>query len=780
MTKILIVVDNLGPGGTQRQIIEYLNGADRNNFEIKIINLDRDYDALAEEIKALGYEVIGIAHKGRFSKSTITQLQRLFIKEKPNIVHTYLFTSDFYGRLAAKLAGVPVIVSAVRNVDLWQRWQHKLADWLFAKFTDKITINAECIRPFLVNNKGIPADKIVTIYNGIDLKRFEHLREPYGVRKELGIPSEALVVGMVSRFSKQKDYATFFKSAAMVLEQIPNVYFVAVGDGPKRKELELSAISHQISAKMIFTGLRKDIPDLINAMDISILSSHYEGCPNVILEYMACSKPVIASDVGGCSELIVNNRTGFIVSPGNPAVIVDKLLELLKDKEARIRIGKEGRKRIEEYFTSEIMVKNTESLYKELLKPKIAFVLSQFPETHETFILREFRALQDRGINFKILSLKSCRDKVVHQEAEKLVKQTEYGLAHSSWVIAHSLIHPIKTLQTLGYVLGSYWRNPKELIKALYVWLECFYFARVIKKEKISHIHSHWATMPTTAAVILSRLTGLPYSFTAHAWDIFVNSNGLVGKINEAKFVVTCTDYNRRYLLNFINGHKNTKTQGHPCNSKIYRNYHGINLDEFRALQISSVPVFQLKILAIGRLVETKGFEYLIEACSILNNRGIDFVCYIVGTGPLEKRFKLSAIHLQLLDKVKFLGIKTQEEIKRLYGEATVLTQPSVIAKDGDRDGIPNVIIEAMAMGVPIVATNVSGIPEVVVDGETGILVSERDSLALANGIEQLWRSQQLREALASRGRVLTEHKFNIDKNAEELIDVFQGNGVFY
>lgn len=767
--KVMIVIDHLGEGGAQRQIIEYLKLANRNSFDITVVNLDAAYNTVGKEIEDLGYRVIAIKHSGLLSLSTLNMLIRLFRKEKPDIVHTYLFTADCYGRLAARLARVKVTICAIRAVDKWKKWYHIAADWILTLFTDKVTVNAEAIKPFLVKTEKFPPEKIVTIYNGIDLDRFNKFRASEEVKKELGIPQDAFVVAMVGRLDTQKDYPTYFAAAEKVLEKYNNVYFLAVGGGPLLQVFKSQVLSFKLKERIIFTGVRRDVLDLINALDIGILSSHYEGCPNVVMEYMACSKPVIATNVDGCSELIVDDLTGYLVPPKSPGILADKIIQLLDNPDLRMKMGQEGRKRVETLFTSEIMVKNTENLYKELLQSKIAYLMSQFPETHETFILRELNAMKDKGAIFEILSLKPCKDKVIHPEAVELMKKTVYGRALSSWLIIHSIRHPFRTVSALLYVIKSYYKTPNELIKALYVFLECSYFARVIEKEKINHIHSHWATMPTTAAMILSKMTGVSFSFTAHAWDIFLNANGLAKKIERSRFAVTCSSYNKRFLdENFIKGRV----------SKIYLNYHGIDLDKMTRRELRATTPNKLKILAIGRLVETKGFEDLLKACRILKDKGIEFECDIIGEGPLSGSLKSQVSSLKLEERVKFLGIKTQNEIKKLYSEATMLVQPSVVAKNGDRDGIPNVILEAMALGVPVVSTRISGIPEVVIDGETGILVPERDAHALAGAIERLGRDGGLREKFGINARRMVEEKFSTEKNIAQLIKIFQENGV--
>ncbi|RJP28763.1 MAG: glycosyltransferase [Candidatus Omnitrophota bacterium] len=802
---ILIIVDNLAAGGAQRQIIEYLKLADKNIFYFKVVNLDSDVTILENDIKQIGLEVINIRHKGFFNLSTLFKLYKIIKYEKPAIVHTFLFTSDLYGRIAAKLAGIPVIISSVRNIDKWQKWHHRLADRILANVTDKITINAECIRPYLVNTKKLPKEKIVTIYNGIDLNRFDNLREPKSIKAELCISDKALMVGMVSRFSEQKDYDTLLKVAQEISKEREDVYFVCVGDGKLKPILDsrfsirpkgvLSEAEGRDTRNIKFTGLRSDIPDLINAMDICVLSSHYEGCPNVILEYMACSKPVIASNVGGCAELVANGKSGFIVPPGDINSLKDKIVLLLDDKELRLRMGKEGRGLVEAKFISQRMVKETEGLYKQLLNPKIAYILSQFPETHETFILREIKALKEKGVDVKIISLKKCRDRVIHDEAKEFIKDTIYADVSVLRIACSVLSKPLRSLGALGYVLRSYFGKPWEFVKAMYVLAECLSIAPMLKKMRIKHMHSHWATMPTTAAVILNKLTGIPFSFTAHAWDLFIDCDGLEEKINKARFAVTCTGYNKNFM-------------GYFCNNgqadKVYLNYHGLDLSKYVGGQgfkesrnqeskyvrdpqsairdtqyaIRTTQYDKISILAIGRLVETKGFEYLIEACGMLKERGIDFECFIVGQGPLEKRLAYSVERIELKDKIKFLGLQTQEQIKKLFSDASVLVQPSVMAGNGDRDGIPNVIIEAMALGVPVISTNFSGIPEVVIDKKTGILVQEKDSNELANAIENLHKDCYLTDKIIKNAREHVEKKFNIDTNVRELIEIFRSNGV--
>ena len=365
--KICIVIDHLGWGGAQRQLVEYLRAADRNQFDFMVVSLEAGNNIVKHEIEELGITVFNIDHMGFINLRTFFLLKKYFREMKPDLVHTYLFTADCYGRLAARMARVRTVVSSVRGIELEPKFLHTLANRLLGRITDKIVINAETSRSFVVRRDWVGSKKIVTIHNGIDLARFDKLESSEAVKKHLGLSSDALVVGMVARLDEDKDFQTLFEAARLVSERNKNAYFVVVGDGPLKESLKSQASSLKSENRIIFTGYRKDVSSIINAMDIAVLSTHHEGCPNAIMEYMACSKPVIATNAGGCPELVVDDITGFLIPKANPQVLADKILILLKDKELRFKMGVEGYRRVEANFSSEKMAWNTERLYLELI-----------------------------------------------------------------------------------------------------------------------------------------------------------------------------------------------------------------------------------------------------------------------------------------------------------------------------------------------------------------------------------------------------------------------------
>ncbi|MDD4899720.1 MAG: glycosyltransferase [Candidatus Omnitrophica bacterium] len=765
--KLFIAIDNLGPGGTQRQLIEYLKYADRTAFDISIINLDKKYATLSQEIQALGFRIIGIDHKGLFNLRTLLTLIRLFKREKPDIVHTYLFTADLYGRVAAWLSCVPVILSSVRGLDLDKNFRQLLADTVLSKITDTIIINAENIRPYLLNRDRINPSKIRLIYNGLELARFDNLKPAFVMRNEFGIPKDAFVVGMVARFDHPKDYTTFIRTAKIVISKVPNVYFIAVGDGPLRGQIEELASTLLIKKNIVFTGLRKDVPDLINSFDLGFFASLHEGCSNAILEYMSCAKPVVATAVGGCSELVIDGKNGFLANAKAENELAERVIQLLLEPELRSKMGKEGRAIIESRFNLEIMVGKTEALYHELLKPKVAFILSQFPCYDETFILRELTQLKENGLNYLIYSIKPCRDKIVHEAAEKLVKDTRYLPLFSLRLFLINLWfllrHPIRYLAVFVKIFFGNLKSPNFFIKSVGLFPQAVAFAWQARKEKITHVHGQWATYPATYAMVISRLNNIPFSFTGHAHDIFMDTTMLAQKIKAARFVTTCTQDNKRYLAKIL--------QNSSLEDRIIVNHHGVDFEKFKATdRLEDARGKILRILSVGSLFKSKGFDILIDACKLLKDKGLDFECTIAGGGTLENNLKDQVNKLGLEEKIKFTGYLKQKDIIPLYKQTNIFVLPVRLSMHW---GIPNVLIEAMACKVPVITTALPSISEIIENNKDGFIIPEENPQVLAELIFSLANDYSLRQIISEAGYSNVIEKFDLKQQSASLMDLF-------
>jgi glycosyltransferase involved in cell wall biosynthesis len=308
--------------------------------------------------------------------------------------------------------------------------------------------------------------------------------------------------------------------------------------------------------------------------------------------------------------------------------------------------------------------------------------------------------------------------------------------------------------------------NLGELMEeeARYVY-QALSLACEVRRKKINHLHAPFASEATTVARLAARLAGVTYSFTARAKDIFhesVQSEDLRRKLRDASGVVTISDFHLDYLR---------ETYGSLAD-KVIRVYNGLDLEEFAYTEPRDRPPL---ILAVGRLVEKKGFVDLVHACAILSERGLDYRCRIIGAGVLKADLQERIEKVGLEDRINLVGPRPQNEVSEEMRNAAVLAMPCIVGDDGDRDGLPNVIQEALALGTPVVSTDVTGIPEVVRDGQTGLQVPQRDPHSLADALEQLLTDSDLRVSLARGARTLIEEEFNIHRNTARRRALFRG-----
>jgi glycosyltransferase involved in cell wall biosynthesis len=408
---------------------------------------------------------------------------------------------------------------------------------------------------------------------------------------------------------------------------------------------------------------------------------------------------------------------------------------------------------------------------------KIAFIFSQFPSYDETFILREMNELRDNGLNFTIFSIKRCKDKIIHDDAKELVKLSLYSPFISLKLILANLYfafrHPLRYSSAFIKVLLNNIKSLGFFFKSICLWPQAVGFAWQARKDKITHVHGQWATYPATYAFIISRLNNIPFSFTGHAHDIYVNTVGLREKIREARFITTCTQDNKRYLLRLLDS-GTVPCGDSPFADKIIVSYHGVDIDKFKAQSVERKTASQnskLKIISVGSLFECKGFDILIEACRILRDRGVDFECTIAGGGPLETNLRSQAASHMLQGKIKFTGYITQNELIPLYQQADVFALPIRLAIHW---GIPNVVIEAMAAGIPVITGTLPSIPEIIRDGVSGFIIPEEDPQALADKLMLLAQNPELRQQISEAGYANVEDKFDIKKNALKMKELFQ------
>lgn len=399
------------------------------------------------------------------------------------------------------------------------------------------------------------------------------------------------------------------------------------------------------------------------------------------------------------------------------------------------------------------------------MTPAIAYILLWFPKPSETFIFREVVNLRRLGMPVKVFTLYGPLSSKLSFEMRNCKEIERLGIG---WLrrmpgdIAHWWRkRPDLVRELFATVPVRRWRSLEQAGENLWSFLCGFSLARFFEKEKIRHIHSPWANGPATAAWVASRLTGIPFSFTARAGDIYPQDGALSEKIRDAMFVRSDNRINIDYLAGFAGGDA----------EKFLLTYNGVPLAPGPEAPVRmGAP---LKILAVGRFVPKKGFDLLLRAAKVLDQRGVDFHVTLAGAGPELLRLKGLARKLGLTRRVSFPGFIPHDRVADLFSSADVFVMPCVVHSTGDRDGIPTVIMEALLHRVPVVATDVCGISEVIRDRETGLLIPQKDFRAIAGAIMTMLKDRDGAIKMAENGRAFVLDRFDPEKNHRNVFDIY-------
>ncbi len=393
---------------------------------------------------------------------------------------------------------------------------------------------------------------------------------------------------------------------------------------------------------------------------------------------------------------------------------------------------------------------------------KIAYILKMYPRFSETFIVNEILELERQGVDVRIYSLRKPDDGRFHAKLARVkanvIYTPEYPDKEPDRVQAAE--EAVKAAYPARYQAVRAYAESRGHAYAIKRFQQACVIAAHLLKHPVHAMHAHFATSASRVSNLIYQLIGLPYSITAHAKDIFhedVKPESLQGKIRDARFVVTVSQFNRRYLQELMGSQ--------PADIRCL--YNGIDLTHFRP--DPTTPREPNLILGVGRLVEKKGFDTLIHACALLRSWGIPFQCHIIGKGDLRDTLKTLIAQYALQDRVHLKGPRPQDAVLAAYHQAAIFALPCVVGKDGNRDGLPTVLLEAMASGVPVVSTSVTGNPEIIDDGVNGRIVPPNDAEALAEALADLLQNAEKRQAMGTAARQKVEQTFDVQKNVTIL-----------
>jgi colanic acid/amylovoran biosynthesis glycosyltransferase len=398
--------------------------------------------------------------------------------------------------------------------------------------------------------------------------------------------------------------------------------------------------------------------------------------------------------------------------------------------------------------------------------PRVAYILLWFPEPSQTFVLDEVNTLARLGLDVKVYTLYGPRP------ASRLagMARTAAPVHHLGLAATPRLVRDLLRLvrsqnpgatSFLRHVALRRWRSLETAGEALWATLAGVHLAGVMAADGISHIHAPWANGPGTAAWVASQLSGIPFSFSARAHDLHPPDGALTEKMAAAAFIRTNTLLNQGYLAGLC---------PHLA-GKVLNVYNGVSLTP-PASHAAGRPPYHL--LAVGRLVPKKGFPVLLEACHLLAKAGLDFRLTLAGDGPERGKIRRFIDQRGLMDRVSLPGWVPHRNMVQLLARADLLVMPSLIAPSGDRDGIPNVILESLLCEVPVVASATAGIPEVVREGDTGWLVAPGQPAALVQALLAALADPIEARRRAAQGRALVSREFDSERNYARLKELFE------
>lgn len=366
--KILQLIDGLNFGGAEVLLVDLVRGIKESGNDVSVGY--STHGPLEKRLLDLGVSYKRLPRLGRIDPVLFIKMCQLILREKPDIVHTHLFKSDLHGRLAARLCGVPVVVSTSHNNDVWaKRFPLGHLYGFTAKLTDRVIAVSDEVREYQIRYTGISPEKIIVIENGVDVKRFanqENTRR--AIRDELQIHADAPVIGIIGRLQPQKDHSNFLRAAVQIRKNLSEARFLIVGDGPLCEELMAQAETLGLGSAVIFCGVRQDIPAVLAALDVLVISSKWEGLPVTLLEGLAARRPIASTAVGGVPNVVVDGESALLVPSEDSSALADAVLKILQNPSLAKSLVDAGFEQVKNQFSLDAMVAKILTLYWELLE----------------------------------------------------------------------------------------------------------------------------------------------------------------------------------------------------------------------------------------------------------------------------------------------------------------------------------------------------------------------------------------------------------------------------
>ena len=376
---ILYVIENIEFGGGERVFSQIIRGLDKERFGVFVAS--NPGGIFEKKLTEVGIKINPVRMTNRYNLGIISRLKKIIKTKDVRIVHSQGGRADFFARIAARIANVPIILSSMAmlvegyDVSILRKGLYVLIDRWTERWVNKFTVLSEAMRRSLIERHKIPPENIVKIYNGIEIEEYnpdlkELRNKKLEVRRELGLKNDVPVIGAIGRLVWQKGFEYLIRAAPEVLKKCPEARFLIVGEGPLKNKLILTSEKLNVADRIIFTGFRSDIKEILASIDVLAMPSLLEGLPMVLLEAMAMAKPIVATRIDGITEVLENDKTGLLVPAKNSHALAEPIVGILKDKAKANFFGQNAREAVKEKFSVKKMVEQIELAYEKLLHEK--------------------------------------------------------------------------------------------------------------------------------------------------------------------------------------------------------------------------------------------------------------------------------------------------------------------------------------------------------------------------------------------------------------------------
>ena len=738
--RVMYVVPDLGVGGAERHATTLMSRLDRSRFDPSVVCIGRRGE-LFPALEEAGVPAVALGRTKREAFKSLVELVREFRRTSPDVVIVRGFNAELLGRVAAMVARVPHVIVWVHNCDDIEArgGLRRLSDRALEPVTRAYFGVARRQAAYMIDGLGFPEHKIRIIHNGVDPAPYASADR--GLRPGFGFHDDHLVVGIVAALRPEKDHETFLRAAGLVVREVPEARFLVVGGGARREALEKLADRLGLADRVVFTGAREDVSAVLGAIDIFVLSSFTVECfPMSLLEAMASSRPAVCTAVGGVPEMVDDGVTGYLVPPKAPDALAERILDLMRSPHRCAEMGDAARTRVLSEFTLDRSVKEAERQLEEVARsrrhrvPRPVQLAVVLDETYvggvELLMLNLFRSLDPAVVKPRLICLR----------AGGPLAEEFRAAGFDVEVLDRTGAFDVRTLP--------------RLVRSL----------RRRRTDAVLVTHHHRAAL--ALGRLAARLAGVRVNLVA-AHDMDLTS---VGKRCLPKWAVaTLWESSALVLLSARQGeylHREEGVAVRPWSrTREVVIPNGITLapvptrhQRDRARSLLGLQPEDFVVGIVARLSTQKAHQVLFEAVARLQRSVPRVRLVVVGGGEREVELKELAARLELQDRVQFTGIRRDV--------TTLLPAFDVSCLSSVHEGVPITIIEAMAAGLPVAATDCGSLRDMVTDGEEGFIVPVGDSAALATCLARLADDPALREQMGKAARLKAEATYRIEQTA--------------